>query len=98
MTPITDFRGSRVIHSVRIVDGDGSITDDGWVRFEDGLVTARGTGAGWADADDVVDAQTVGGADAVLTPGFVDIHGHGGAGAAYDDGADAIRTLSLIHI
>ena len=32
MNPTTDFRGSRVIHSARIVDGDGSITDDGWVR------------------------------------------------------------------
>lgn len=97
MTPTTDFRGSRVIHSARVVDGDGSITSDGWVRFEDGLVAARGTGADWADADDVVDAKAVAGADAVLTPGFIDIHGHGGAGAAYDDGADAIRTGRDMH-
>lgn len=97
MTPTTDFRGSRVIHSARIVDGDGSTTENGWVRFEDGVVVARGTGADWADADDVIDASTVAGADAVLTPGFIDIHGHGGAGAAYDDGADAIRTGRDMH-
>ncbi|MDT0156502.1 N-acetylglucosamine-6-phosphate deacetylase [Microbacterium sp. ARD32] len=97
MMPCTDFRGSRVIHSVRIVDGDGSVTEDGWVRFEDGLVAARGSGADWTDADDVIDAVAVAGTDAVLTPGFIDIHGHGGAGAAYDDGADAIRTGRDMH-
>lgn len=97
MKPTTDFHGSRVIHSARIVDGDGSITDDGWVRFEDGRVTARGTGGGWSPADDVVDASAAAGPDAILTPGFIDIHGHGGAGAAYDDGAEAIRIGRAMH-
>lgn len=97
MTPTTDFHGSRVVHSARIVDGDGSITDDGWVRFDDGRVTARGTGDGWSPADEVIDATALAGADAVLTPGFIDIHGHGGAGAAYDDGADAIRVGRAMH-
>lgn len=97
MTPITDHRGTRVIHSARLVDGDGSITDDAWVRFEDGRVTARGTGATWAEADDVIDAAAVAGPGALLTPGFVDIHGHGGAGAAYDEGAEAIRTGREMH-
>jgi N-acetylglucosamine-6-phosphate deacetylase len=97
MKPTTDFHGSRVIHSARIVDGDGSITDDGWVRFEDGRVTARGTGADWSPADDVVDASAAAGPDAILTPGFIDIHGHGGAGAAYDDGAEAIRIGRAMH-
>ncbi|MFC7789776.1 N-acetylglucosamine-6-phosphate deacetylase [Microbacterium sp. MAHUQ-60] len=97
MNPTTDHRGSRVIHSARIADGDGSVTDDGWVRFEDGLVVARGTGEDWTSADEVVDAVAVAGPDALLTPGFVDIHGHGGAGAAYDDGADAIRIGRAMH-
>jgi len=97
MNPTTDIRGSRVIHSVRIVDGDGSATDDAWVRIEDGRVTARGTGADWSAADDVVDASAVAGPDAVLTPGFIDIHGHGGAGAAYDDGTEAIRVGRDMH-
>ncbi|MFJ4044559.1 N-acetylglucosamine-6-phosphate deacetylase [Microbacterium sp. NPDC089987] len=101
MTPeptiTTDTRGSRVIHSARIVDGDGSITDDGWVRFEDGRVAARGIGDDWAPADDVVDATAAAGPDALLTPGFIDIHGHGGAGAAYDDGVEAIRRGREMH-
>lgn len=90
-------QGSRVIHSARIVDGDGSVAENGWVRFEAGRVAARGTGRTWADADDVVDATAVAGTDALLTPGFIDIHGHGGAGAAYDDGAEAIRRGRAMH-
>lgn len=97
MTPTTDHRGSRVVHSARIVDGDGTTAENAWVRFEDGLVAARGTGTGWTEADDVIDATAVAGPDAVLTPGFVDIHGHGGAGAAYDDGIEAIRTGRDLH-
>ncbi|MBY6060433.1 N-acetylglucosamine-6-phosphate deacetylase [Microbacterium esteraromaticum] len=97
MTPTTDFRGSRVVHSARLVDGDGSITENAWVRFEDGYVSARGTGSDWTDADDVIDAASVAGPGALLCPGFVDIHGHGGAGAAYDDGAEAIRTGREMH-
>ena len=97
MTPTTDFRGSRVIHSARLADGDGSITENAWVRFEDGRVAARGTGADWVDADDVIDAAALAGPDALLTPGFIDIHGHGGAGAAYDDGAEAIRIGREMH-
>ncbi|MBS1905557.1 MAG: N-acetylglucosamine-6-phosphate deacetylase [Actinobacteria bacterium] len=89
-------QGSLVIHSARIASG-GSVVEDGWVRFENGAVAARGTGSGWAPADVVVDAIEAAGAGAVLTPGFVDIHGHGGANAAFDDGIDAIRTARAMH-
>jgi N-acetylglucosamine-6-phosphate deacetylase len=88
--------GSLVIHSARIVDA-GEIVDDGWVRFADGAVVARGTGTTWEPADEVLDAAGIAGPGAVLTPGFVDIHGHGGAGAAFDDGVDAIRTGRALH-
>lgn len=93
----TDFRGTRVIHSARVVDGDGSITENGWVRFEGGRVAARGTGGDWTAADEVIDATAVAGPDALLTPGFIDIHGHGGAGVAYDDGIEAIRRGRAMH-
>lgn len=89
-------RGSFLVHSARLVQGDG-IEDDGWVRIEDGAVVATGGGDDWAPADTVVDARQVAGPGALLTPGFVDIHGHGGAGAAFDDGADAIRTARSMH-
>ena len=88
--------GSLVIHSARVIDR-GEIVEDGWVRIENGVVAARGTGTSWTPADEVVDAKEIAGADAVLTPGFVDIHGHGGAGAAFDDGIDAIRTGRALH-
>ncbi|WP_295033329.1 N-acetylglucosamine-6-phosphate deacetylase [uncultured Microbacterium sp.] len=89
-------QGTLVIHSARIVSG-GSSVDDGWVRFENGAVVARGTGSGWTPAETVVDAREAAGPGAILTPGFVDIHGHGGATAAFDDGVEAIRTARAMH-
>ncbi|OAN37800.1 N-acetylglucosamine-6-phosphate deacetylase [Microbacterium sp. H83] len=88
--------GSLVIHSARIVD-QGSVTENAWVRIEDGTVVERGTADTWTDADRIVDAAAEAGVGAVLTPGFVDIHGHGGAGASFDDGVDAIRTARALH-
>ena len=85
-----------VIHSARLVSS-GRETADGWVRFEDGWVAATGVGATWDDAESVIDATEVAGPGAILTPGFIDIHGHGGAGASYDDGIEAIRTARALH-
>ena len=82
-----------VIHSVRLVD-DGRITEDAWVAFADGLVTATGDGQAWRE---LPGADPIDGTGAYLTPGFIDIHGHGGGGAAFDDGADAIRTARALH-
>ncbi|WP_337004587.1 MULTISPECIES: N-acetylglucosamine-6-phosphate deacetylase [unclassified Microbacterium] len=96
MSTHSSATGSLVIHSARIIDR-GEIVEDGWVRIEDGLVAARGIGTDWAAADEVVDATSVAGPGALLTPGFIDIHGHGGAGAAFDDGVDAIRTARALH-
>lgn len=88
--------GSLVIHSARIID-EGSIVENGWIRIQDGAVVSRGVGADWSPADEVVDAEDAAGAGAILTPGFLDIHGHGGAGASYDDGAAAIRAARALH-
>ncbi|MGM7697665.1 N-acetylglucosamine-6-phosphate deacetylase [Microbacterium sp. A84] len=85
-----------LIHSVRLIT-DGIETPDSWVRFEDGRVTATGTGTDWTAADTVIDGAAVAGPGAILTPGFIDIHGHGGAGASFDDGDDAIRTARDLH-
>lgn len=91
MTPST-----LVIHSARMVD-DGRITERGWVRFDAGRVSSRGVGDSWPPADQVVDATELAGADAVLTPGFIDLHGHGGGGFSFDDGPDAIRAARSLH-
>ena len=87
---------STVIHSAKLIT-HGTETAGGWVRFEDGFVTAVGAGSDWMDADTVVDAAEVAGPGAILTPGFIDIHGHGGAGASFDEGIDAIRTARDLH-
>ncbi|MGH3690618.1 MAG: N-acetylglucosamine-6-phosphate deacetylase [Microbacterium sp.] len=96
MSTHSSATGSLVIHSARIIDR-GEIVDDGWVRIENGVVAARGTGSTWAPADDVVDATAAAGPGALLTPGFIDIHGHGGAGASFDDGVEAIRIGRDLH-
>ncbi|MCI2957919.1 N-acetylglucosamine-6-phosphate deacetylase [Agromyces atrinae] len=84
---------STIIHSARIVS-NGSVTDDGWVRFDGDRISARGVGRSWEarPGDEVVDA---GGRH--LTPGFVDIHVHGGGGAAFDDGPEAIARALAMH-
>ncbi|MDQ1131293.1 N-acetylglucosamine-6-phosphate deacetylase [Microbacterium sp. SORGH_AS_0888] len=46
---------------------------------------------------EVVDAVAVAGRGAVLTPGFVDLHTHGGGGFAHEDGAAAIRGARAFH-
>lgn len=83
-----------VIHSARLVD-DGEVTDDAWVAFADGVVLRAGTGEEWRAlrAGDAIDA-----AGAYLTPGFVDIHGHGGGGGTYDHGLDAIAAARAVHL
>lgn len=82
---------STLVHSVRLVD-DGRVTEDAWVLFDGGRVAARGSGPARPVADEHVD-----GGGGCLTPGFIDIHGHGGAGVAYDDGPEAIRAARAVH-
>ncbi len=83
----------RVIHSARLVD-EHEVTPDAWVAFQGGVVAGLGTGDDWRALSPrhVDDA-----AEGWLTPGFVDIHGHGGGGASYDDGADAIARARAVH-
>ncbi len=88
--------GSLLIHSARLVER-GEIVENAWVRIENGRVVAHGTGTDWTPADEVVDAVAAAGEGALLTPGLIDIHGHGGAGASFDDGVDAIRTARALH-
>jgi len=82
-----------LIHSARLVDG-GEVVEDGWVRFAGATIAAVGVGSSWRDepAGSHTDA-----AGAWLAPGFVDIHVHGGGGASFDDGADAIARGRELH-
>ena len=85
-----------LIHSVRLVD-EGRILEDAWVLFDGGRVAGTGTGAPRPDAATVVDGAELAGPRALLTPGFIDLHGHGGGGFAYDDGPEAIEAARALH-
>ena len=90
---------STVIHSVRLATAEALIAD-AWVRFDGERVVATGTGDTWrhlAPADTLIDGGVSAGAGAILSPGFLDIHGHGGAGVSYDDGPEAIRRARALH-
>src|SRR6478736_4142842 len=83
-----------LVHSVRLfgsatVDSD---RPDGWALFDGGRVLTVGVGEGRPSADETVDGEK-----GCLAPGFIDIHGHGGAGASFDDGPEAIRTARAVH-
>lgn len=91
---------STCIHSVRLVDA-GRKVEDAWVRFDQGRVAATGIGESWRrfaqPHDTIVDGSAEADGDAILTAGFIDIHGHGGAGESYDDGPEAIRAARAMH-
>ncbi|MFD1675765.1 N-acetylglucosamine-6-phosphate deacetylase [Alicyclobacillus fodiniaquatilis] len=85
--------GSMVIRGARVVTPYGVI-EDGWVKVENGVVSAVAQSAeALAVADEVIDAN-----GAWLVPGFIDIHVHGGNGADVMDGqASSIRTIGQFH-
>jgi N-acetylglucosamine-6-phosphate deacetylase len=82
-----------VIHNARVLTG-GKESDNGYVAFTGRTVSGTGTGDGWRGLEplDSVDA-----AGALLVPGFIDIHGHGGGGCSFDSDADGIRTALAVH-
>ena len=87
--------GVIIVHGARKCDVDGE-ADRFWVVFDGDRVTATGDGAGWAahagQGADVVDA-----AGGVLTPGFIDLHVHGGGGFSFDEGAAAVERALAVH-
>jgi N-acetylglucosamine-6-phosphate deacetylase len=84
-----------VIHSVRLISS-GLDRADAFVAFRGDRVLAVGTGSGWRDLPGN-DADVLDGTGHVLTPGLLDIHNHGGAGASYGESGEAIRTARRLH-
>jgi N-acetylglucosamine-6-phosphate deacetylase len=84
-----------VIHSARKIDAAGE-ADEFWLAAEGGEITATGTGDGWhahvSTAAAVHDAH-----GQYVVPGFLDLHGHGAGGFAFDDGAYAISKALEVH-
>jgi len=76
----------------RLLDADGS--RHGWVLLDGDRIGA--TGLTGTDAPPPV-ATTIDVTGRTLTPGFLDLHGHGGGGAAYDNGPDEIQQALATH-
>jgi N-acetylglucosamine-6-phosphate deacetylase len=86
-----------LLHGARKLDADG-IVDEFWMVFGGGRIAAVGTGSGWqALAPSIPPEDRVDARGQWVTPGFIDVHGHGGGGAAFDDGPEAIRTALDAH-
>jgi N-acetylglucosamine-6-phosphate deacetylase len=84
-----------VIHSAQLVTSN-EIIADGWVVWGGDTITATGVGDDWR-VHATNDSSITDAAGHYLTPGFIDIHCHGGNGSAFDDGVDAIRSALSVH-
>lgn len=84
---------TQLITSGTVVAG-GAVHRPGWISLADGIVVGVG-----ADAPpELPGADVLDLGDAVVVPGFVDMHVHGGGGAAFTSGdADAARTVIAAH-
>jgi N-acetylglucosamine-6-phosphate deacetylase len=90
---------SLLIHNARQVDA-GGVTDEAWVFASGGRIAATGTGTTWrdelrarlSDQAALVDAHGM-----TLTPGFIDLHAHGGAARRFEDGLRAIEAALAVH-
>jgi N-acetylglucosamine-6-phosphate deacetylase len=93
VTPVpgTAPPGTTLLTGARAIDADGE-TEGAWVLLEGGTIARTGTGDPPAEAGTRVDLT-----GARLTPGFVDLHAHGGGGHAFDDGPDSIRAALAVH-
>ncbi len=80
-----------LFRAARAVDARGE-TPDAWVLVEDDRIVSAGGGAPPPTFDTEKDLG-----DAILVPGFVDLHGHGGAGSSYDDDEASIRAALAMH-
>lgn len=79
-----------LIHASAALTPDGDISP-WWVRLQGEMIVEAGPGEPPAPAD--VSIET-----GVLSPGFVDVHVHGGGGASFLDGPEAARTARAAHL
>ena len=84
-----------IVHSTTLVS-DGRQDDDAWIAFDGDSISARGSGDEWMPLRGP-HTEVVDGTGSILTPGFVDIHVHGGGGASFTDGPEAIAAGLSAH-
>lgn len=85
-----------VVHSARKVDADGQV-DDFWLVADGGVIVTTGSGIGWRDAAALPGYEVIDARGAWLTPGFIDLHCHGGGGHPYDDGPEEMLAALTTH-
>ncbi len=87
-----------VLHSA-VGLSDGNRVDGLWLRVEDGRIAALGSGDGWRGGAEAAGTGTsvIDLAGGYLTPGFVDMHCHGGGGAPFGGTLDQARTAVSAH-
>lgn len=73
---------------------DASGRRDGWLLLDGPVIAAVGVSGQDAPppAATVLDLP-----GRTLTPGFIDLHGHGGGGAGFDDGAEQVAVALAVH-
>ncbi|HET7304249.1 MAG TPA: N-acetylglucosamine-6-phosphate deacetylase [Segeticoccus sp.] len=82
---------ARVLTAAAVVS-EGAVLRPGWLAVVGTQVVAAGRGEPPHPADEEL-------GDVTLVPGFIDLHVHGGAGAAFTDGAaDAVRRAAEEHL
>jgi N-acetylglucosamine-6-phosphate deacetylase len=83
---------STLLQNASLLDAGGRRS--GWVLIDGDRIAA--TGLTGVDAEPT--ALTVHHAHGrTVTPGFIDLHAHGGGGAAFDNGADEIAAALAVH-
>lgn len=81
-----------VFYHVHVI-GPEQIISDGWVSVQNGRIEAVGTGA-FPDPEVLIDGRGT-----YLSPGFIDLHIHGGGGADFSDAdTDAYLTVLRTHL
>jgi N-acetylglucosamine-6-phosphate deacetylase len=85
---------STLFEHARKLDANGQV-DDFWMLVDGDTIVTTGHGEVPVEARDGATVVDVHGK--WLVPGFIDLHGHGGGGFAYDDGAAGIAGALAMH-
>lgn len=84
-----------IIHNVTSVDAHGT-TENAWISVAAGRIQDTGQGASWVAASDgwtvVIDGR-----GGYVTPGFIDVHFHGGGSHSNEDGRQSIMAALAAH-
>lgn len=83
--------GATVLRAARVITPEEELSE-GWVVVDGAHIVAVGQGDPPGGAQDTHQPY------AVLAPGLIDLHNHGGAGASFTDGADAARRARQAHL